>query len=247
MEALLASLVSKYGFEIAAEMLGLNKQTQNPKYTFGMPFTNQQISFDPVQTLGRFGLNKAFSGGMGIMGPAAIMGGAFILGNRYNPLNPKAVNYNPNLQNEINYAAKKGYITKDPGTGLNKYGPNSVLSGQNVVSMFGTNSYIGQLNKKIDYFEDRIKKGKKINEDNYEKAKKEKKDYFDERADIRDKAKTKVGGFKSPNIHGNNKDSSSGGHAGGQSAADASAAQSADDAAAGAGGYRRGGIANLYG
>ena len=38
MEALFASLVSKYGFEYAAKALGLDKQTQNPKYTFGMPF-----------------------------------------------------------------------------------------------------------------------------------------------------------------------------------------------------------------
>ena len=50
MEALLASLVSKYGFDIAAKMLGLDQQQQNPKYTFGMPFTSQQVSFNPLQS-----------------------------------------------------------------------------------------------------------------------------------------------------------------------------------------------------
>ena len=32
-------------------------------------------------------------------------------------------------------------------SGLTKYGPGSVLAGQGVVSMFGTNDYIDQLNK----------------------------------------------------------------------------------------------------
>ena len=41
--------------------------------------------------------------------------------------------------------------------------------------------------------------------------------------------------------------STSGGHAGGSAAADAAASQASDDAAAGAGGYRRGGIVDIYG
>ena len=41
--------------------------------------------------------------------------------------------------------------------------------------------------------------------------------------------------------------SATGGHAGGSAAADAAASQASDDAAAGAGGYRRGGIVNIYG
>jgi hypothetical protein len=41
-------------------------------------------------------------------------------------------------------------IGRDPSTGLGKYGPGSVLSGQNVVSGFGTNDYGMQLDKYIE-------------------------------------------------------------------------------------------------
>ena len=84
-----------------------------------------------------------------------------------NPLNPNASNYNPALQGEIDMLADMTgtrvygtsnnlkfkdaeMIGRDPNTGLAKYGPGSVLSGQNVVSAFGTNSYIGQLQNYID-------------------------------------------------------------------------------------------------
>ena len=40
-------------------------------------------------------------------------------------------------------------IGRDSGTGLAKYGPGSVLAGQNVSSLFGTNDYIGQLEKNL--------------------------------------------------------------------------------------------------
>jgi len=209
MEALLVEYAKRYGMEQAIKMLGLDQQSQNPKYTFGMPFTNKQISLDPLETLGRFGLNKVFSGGMsGIMGPAALIGGSLLLGRAFNPLNPNARNYSPNLKGQLDYlSGMTGMIGKDPGTGLMKYGPESVLAGQNVVSMFGTNNYQKQLDKKIDYFEDRIKKGKPYSKDKYEKAKKEKKDFFDYRADIRDAAKVKSSqpSFKRPtgqDIHG---------------------------------------------
>ncbi len=85
-----------------------------------------------------------------------------------NPLNPKASNYNPSLQGQIdmledmtgtrvygtsdNLKFEDGamMIGRDPNSGLAKYGPGSVLSGQNVVSGFGTNDYIGQLDKYIE-------------------------------------------------------------------------------------------------
>jgi hypothetical protein len=41
-------------------------------------------------------------------------------------------------------------IGRDPNSGLGKYGPGSVLSGQNIVSGFGTNDYVGQLDKYIE-------------------------------------------------------------------------------------------------
>ena len=38
---------AKYGFDYAAKLLGLNKQSENPKYTIGMPFTNNKININP--------------------------------------------------------------------------------------------------------------------------------------------------------------------------------------------------------
>jgi len=84
-----------------------------------------------------------------------------------NPLNPKASNYNPALQGQIDMLEDMtgtrvfgtsdnlqfedaAMIGRDPNSGLGKYGPGSVLSGQNVVSGFGTNDYVGQLDKYIE-------------------------------------------------------------------------------------------------
>ena len=105
--------------------------------------------------------------------------------NARNPLSPTSQNYNPNLQGQIdsltgrtgtltsgtttfmspediaagNFGTKSGaMITKDSGTGLDKYGPGSVLSGQNVVSGFGTNDYMGQLEKELDKMKNRAMK-----------------------------------------------------------------------------------------
>jgi hypothetical protein len=46
-------------------------------------------------------------------------------------------------------------IGRDPNSGLAKYGPDSVLRGQNVVSGFGTNSYADQLGKYQEKMEKR--------------------------------------------------------------------------------------------
>ena len=42
---LLAKEKSKYGFDIAAKMLGLEKTLKPSKFTFGMLFTNKQDKF----------------------------------------------------------------------------------------------------------------------------------------------------------------------------------------------------------
>ena len=85
-----------------------------------------------------------------------------------NPLNPRASNYNQDLQGQIDnlegmtgtgitgtsdnlkFTDNLAMIGRDPGTGLGKYGPGSVLSGQNIVSGFGTNDYEKQLQNYID-------------------------------------------------------------------------------------------------
>ena len=90
MESLLMSIALKYGkgkltdmgLNYAAKLLGIDQQ-QNPKYTFGMPFTNQSIN--PINMLKRSALNTGFksiiSGGSGIV-PLAFGAGAIYLLNK---------------------------------------------------------------------------------------------------------------------------------------------------------------------
>ena len=85
-----------------------------------------------------------------------------------NPLNPKASNYNPNLVGQLNALdGMNGMLVNNANSGLLQYGPNSVLSGQNAISGFGTNDYLGQLEKKQAYFDRRIAANKKYNKDTY--------------------------------------------------------------------------------
>ena len=174
MEALLIEYAQRYGMKKAMEMLGLGQQTQNPKYAISLG----GINLNPMNMLKRAGINqgiKSLMGGNlgGMLGPAALMGGAVMLGRAFDPTRPGSRNYNPNLAGQIDYLNFNNMIGSNPGTGLGQYGPNSVLAGQNVMSMFGTNDYEKQLDKKVGWFEDRIAKGKDINEEKYEKAKEE--------------------------------------------------------------------------
>ena len=58
------------------------------------------------------------------------------------PFNIESPNYNPLMEAQLNFAeTQEGLIGRDPNSGLLKYGPESVLSGKNVVSLFGTNDY----------------------------------------------------------------------------------------------------------
>ena len=94
-----------------------------------------------------------------------------------NPLNPNASNYNPSLQGQIDMlegmtgsritgtgddltvTGGLAMLGRDPNSGLAKYGPGSVLAGQNVVSGFGTNDYEDQLQGYIDKMIERRTKG----------------------------------------------------------------------------------------
>ena len=96
-----------------------------------------------------------------------------MLGRAFDPRRPGSRNYNPNLAGQIDYLNFNNMIGRDQNSGGLKYGPGSVLAGQNVISMFGTNDYQKKLDKNVDYFEDRIKQGKSYSKKNYEKAKKE--------------------------------------------------------------------------
>ena len=170
--------ITDKALEYAYETLGIEPEEDdyiNEGGIYGI-----KNAFSPknlVQSLGRNVLSgaakKAISGSglSSLLGPLGLLGGALMLGNAFNPTRPGSRNYNPNLQGQIDYVKSlDGYYGINPGSGLAQYGPNSVLSGQNVMSMFGTNDYAGQLDKTIGYFEDRIAAGKTYSQKNYEKA-----------------------------------------------------------------------------
>ena len=150
MEALFQALAAKYGFEYAAKLLGLDKQTQNPKYAISMGGK----TFDVGNMFKRAGLNqgiKAITGG-GSMGMALpLTAGGLGLAYLRNPLRKGSMNYNPELKGQMDYLSSKNMIeSTSSGT---KYKPNSILNNQNVVSMFGTNDYLDQLNKYKNKYE----------------------------------------------------------------------------------------------
>ena len=148
MEALLEALILKYGEPIARKLLGLEQRSQNPKYAISLG----NMKIDPMRMLANQGMKGIMSGGKmsSMMGPGLLLGGALGLGYLTNPLREGSYNYNPNLQGQIDYASGRGYIGKNSGSGLAQYTDKSVLSGQNVVSGFGTNDYVGQLDKYIE-------------------------------------------------------------------------------------------------
>ncbi len=151
MEALLQSLAAKYGFEYAAKLLGIDKQQQNPKYAISIG----GMKLDPLNMIKRAGLNKGItsitSGNMGMAFP--LIAGSVGLAYLRNPLRPGSINYNPELQGQINYLNSNNMLGTNQ-SGLTKYNDNSILSGQNVVSAFGTNDYGKQLQKYKDKYYD---------------------------------------------------------------------------------------------
>ena len=152
--------ITQEGIDYAMNLLGLNKQQQNPKYAISLGGK----SFDPMGMLKRAGVNKMFSsgssmGGLGSFGGAALMGGAALgLGYLTNPLREGSRNYNPNLQGQLDYASRRGFIDRNNSAGALRYNKNSVLSGQNAISGFGTNDYGKQLQKYRDKYSDTMPK-----------------------------------------------------------------------------------------
>ena len=243
MEALLQSLATKYGMEKAIQLLGLDQQTQNPKYAISMGGTTLDVGNMAKRGLLNRGINAITSGGM--LGPGLLLGGALGLGYLTNPLREGSFNYNPNLQGQIDYASGKGYIGKNSNTGLMQYGPESVLRGQNVVSGFGTNDYRDQLGKKQSYFEDRINKGKNYSQTQYEKTLNEIKEYEQDQVNKELAEEKKAADIKAKNTMTSNQ-SYNGGSTSNQSNKSSSSRSSRHGS--GPGGlhsYYRGGIASL--
>ena len=65
------------------------------------------------------------------------------------PFNPDSKNYNPDFADQLNFLELGDDMIGMSGTGL-KYESGSVLAGQNVISGFGSNNYLKQLNKYIN-------------------------------------------------------------------------------------------------
>ena len=145
MEALLIEYAKRFGMDKALQMLGLDKQTQNPKFTYGMPFTNNKVSINPMRMIANQGI-KALTGGSSMGMALPLIAGGLGLAYLRNPLRQGSMNYNPYLKDQMTYLSGNNMLGTDQ-SGLTKYGPDSVLSGQNVVSLFGTNDYLDQLNK----------------------------------------------------------------------------------------------------
>ena len=84
-------------------------------------------------------------------GAAPVFGLASMIGNATNPLNPKAFNYNPGLKEQLDFIDQQfpGMMTNNPSSGLLQYAEGSPLRGQNVMSAFGSNDPIAQLEKQM--------------------------------------------------------------------------------------------------
>jgi len=145
MSALFETLKIKFGEAAAKKLLGIDKQQGNPKYAIS--FGNMKI--DPMRMIANQGIKSLIGGGKmgGMMGPGLLMGGALGLGYMTNPLREGSYNYNPELQGQIDYASGRSFIDRNNSMNALRYNKNSILSGQNVVSGFGTNDYGKQLQK----------------------------------------------------------------------------------------------------
>ena len=176
--------ITDKALDYAYEKLGIQEE-EDDEYTvegiYGMK--NAFNTKNLVSTLGRNVLSNAAKNAISSSGLSGILGlgGALMLGRKFDATRPGSRNYNPNLQNEIDYATRRGYIGTNPGSGLGQYGPTSALVGQNVKSMFGTNSYVGQLQNKLGYFKNRIALGKPYSQKAYGKALAEAKALEDEK------------------------------------------------------------------
>ena len=157
-KATILSAIANYGFKIAMGMFakddfdaavgemtggGINKFTGGKGVT-GL-IKNQSK---------KFAMNKLLSGNMGGLGGMALpLAGGLALGYMTNPLREGSSNYNPELQGQIDYASGQDLINRDNSMNALRYNEDSVLRGQNVISGFGTNDYMGQLQKNLKRLE----------------------------------------------------------------------------------------------
>ncbi len=68
------------------------------------------------------------------------------------------MNYNPELQGQLDYLYGNNMIDRNNSMNALRYNKDSILRGQNVVSLFGTNDYGKQLQKYRDKYKDTMPK-----------------------------------------------------------------------------------------
>jgi len=158
--------LTEEALEKARKVLGMSSPQLNINEAgiYGIPQSNFQklkSSFDPMRMIANQGIKSLMGSGnlSSMVGPGLLMGGALGLGYLTNPLRKGSYNYNPELQGQIDYASGRGFIDRNNSMGTLQYNKDSVLSGQNVISGFGTNDYGKQLQKYIDKMEARKTKG----------------------------------------------------------------------------------------
>jgi hypothetical protein len=146
------SKITDKALEYAYETLGIEQEEE--EYTGGGIY-GMKNTFSPKNLMkgaGRKLLSNTFSnaisgGSSGITGALPLFGAALGLGYMTNPLREGSYNYNPNLQGQLDYASMMGNLNRNNSAGALRYAGDSILSGQNAVSGFGTNDYRGQLEK----------------------------------------------------------------------------------------------------
>jgi len=167
MEQLILNAIKSYGFKKAMGMFAkddfdaaVGEMTGGG--IRGNSFTNMFTGGEGIAGLiknqtKKFAMNKLMggSGGIGGIGGMALpLVGGLALGYMTNPLREGSYNYNPELQGQIDYASEQGLIDRNNSAGILRYNEDSVLSGQNVISGFGTNDYGKQLQKYRDKYAD---------------------------------------------------------------------------------------------
>ena len=137
------------GFEQPVEELGIkniigsNFQNLQDNVSQGLGFLRDKLGdvYGKTQELG-----SRFK-----EGAAPVFGLASMFANATNPLNPDAFNYNPDLAAQLNFMDENfgGSMVNNPSSGLLQYAPGTPLEGQNVMSLFGSNDPIAQLEKQM--------------------------------------------------------------------------------------------------
>jgi len=138
----------------AVRLLGIDKQQGNPKYAISISGQNLNLGNMVKRNLLNQGIKNIASGGSGIMAPALLFGGSLALGYARNPLRPGSMNYNPELQGQLDYLSSNSMIDRNNSFNSLRYNKNSILNNQNTVSLFGTNDYGKQLQKYRDKYKD---------------------------------------------------------------------------------------------